>query len=192
MGRLTLLPTSKEQWHAIVKEAEEVNGDSLKDDIEFYLVSMLHHFMTQVHLASATVAEDYLSALQLPPYEQQKLLRKLGDTCLLLSGLYPERAIRRRVSLSYFVNLGKQAYSGASEVSSQESMSHLFAELDEQFVALMDVLHCLREMSGVEQQLSLLQAEELWRTTRSRHALKVLKEYTDGFIPILFHHHGSG
>jgi hypothetical protein len=40
----------------------------------------------------------------------------------------------------------------------------------------------MRELTGKEFGISPLQAEELWRTTRSRHALEVLRRYAKGYF----------
>jgi len=70
----------------------------------------------------------------------------VGDRCLLISGFYPELAERRRVQLSYFMDLGRGAYAQlAEEVSA--ALKALFEELARGFAELVRVLFELRGLS---------------------------------------------
>ncbi len=109
-------------------------------------------------------------------------MRDVGDKCLLFSGLFPARAEKHRVAVSYYVELGRQAYHLVSVNLRHPETARLFKELKGQFVKLMDTLQCMRELAGEDQALSLLQAEELWRNVHSTHALKILQRCVKGFL----------
>jgi hypothetical protein len=92
---LILENTEVAQWHSLVRQAEEEYGSYLDESMESYLVFTLMRFMKDQDLATQAVALDQL--------------RDIGDQCLLLSGLYPKRAERRLVRVSYYVNIGRAA-----------------------------------------------------------------------------------
>lgn len=145
MNRIYLEPSAEGQWLALVDDARRLSGFSLEESMENYLVLTLDHFTTEIKLASSVLAVDFLSALTVPSANNANILRDVGDQCLILSGLFPERALKKRVSLNYFISLGKGAY---STISHQEK-SHpfdpeLFYQLSINFVGLMDVLHHMR------------------------------------------------
>jgi len=103
-------------------------------------------------------------------------LRDVGDKCLIFSGLFPGIARKRLVPISYFVNIGRSAYLSLSEENTSNSLSSLFLQLHQSFVLLMDVLQSTREINNPETfSLDLLQAEELWRETNSKHAKQLLE-----------------
>lgn len=134
---------------------------------------------------------EYLSAQQLLGTRRHEELRDVGDKCLLYSGLFPERAIRKRVSVSYFVNIGQSAYSCVADmVHPEHDHAQLYDALTNQFVSMMDLLQCMREMGGDDQRLSLLQAAELWQDTGSRQALRTVQKSCDGFVPPSFSKRG--
>lgn len=177
MDRLILHPTVLAQWHALVKDAEASADIHLTEKIESYLVFLLVRFMQSPEITRTVVADEFLAGVNQLGSQRLQSLRDIGDKCLLLSGLFPGRARKRQVRISYFVKLGQNAYFMLSSQRHKE-MAHLFFELSEQFVYLMDILHTMPEVEGKVDSLDLLQAEELWTDTNSIHALRSLKRKT--------------
>lgn len=143
-----LEPTEHAQWLALVAEAQTMSGYDFPDPLENYLVLTLDYFTREHHrLTSSVIAVDLLEGVQLSGSAKSTLLRNVGDQCLLLAGLFPERALRKNVSLDYFINMGKQAYTLLAEVNSAPHIDQeLFSELSHNFVGLMDVLHTIRQI----------------------------------------------
>lgn len=179
MGELILHPTSLAQWYELVNEAELQFGNRLNTDLENYLVLMLQRFSNKPELASSVLGLDFLESLDTWGTTRLEKLRDVGDKCLIFSGFFPGRADRRRVTLSYFVELGRKAYNHLSSLEKPNLTVQLYAALRDYFVYLMDVLFSVRELSGEESPLSLMQAEDLWRKTGSRYALSILKRHND-------------
>jgi len=181
MGQLVLQPTVTASWHALVSEAEFACGQTMSEDLESYLVFLLQRFTTQPDVAARVLALDYLRGINQMGQVRQDRLREVGDTCLLFSGLFPERVERLGVSVDYFVDLGRQAYATLAELQGLlPTASSTYRTLTIHFVSLMDLLHTMRELGGDDCQLSPLHAAELWQATGSRHALQTLKRYTQG------------
>jgi hypothetical protein len=183
MTALLLEPTTLAQWHALVNEAEQAADQRLDESLESYLVFLLMRYTTEPGLAARVMAMDYLKAMQESGQQRGYQLREVGDHCLLLSGLFPQRAERLRVRIGYFVDLGRSAY---AELSS--SLSHGAAQLYESlamgFVALMDTLHAIRQLGAAQPCFNALQAYDLWQDTGSSRARSTLTGYTRG-TPIL-------
>lgn len=178
MGELILQPTSLAQWYELVNEAEIQFGNRLTTDLENYLVIMLERFSNKPDIVSSILGLDFLQSLDTLGRMRLEKLRDVGDKCLIFSGFFPGRADKRRVTLSYFVELGRQAYSYLASLQKQNlTVQQLYAELRDYFVYLMDVLFSVRELSGEESPLSLMQAEDLWRKTGSRYAFTILKRH---------------
>lgn len=182
MAEFLLHPTTTAQWHALVNEAQDAAHQDLDESLESYLVFLLMRFATQPEVAGRVLALDYLQAMRDSGHQRANQLRDLGDHCLLFSGLFPERADRLRVRISYFVNLGRGAYGELSNTVTQ-SAAELYEHLAEGFIALMDTLHAMRELGSAQARLSPLHAYELWHDTGSRHARETLYSYTRG-VPL--------
>lgn len=182
MDILSLHPTPTAEWKALVEEAKLKNSYSLTEDMESYLVFLLMRFVENPEIAYRIMAMDFLKSFDQLKTERSISLRNIGDTCLLFAGLFPGRAERRRVRISYFVRLGQMAYSSLSE-ERKNHLTQLFADLAEHFVVLMDIMHCMRELNEQGAGLDLKQAEELWNDTKSLHSLNLLKKATPDYIP---------
>lgn len=178
MSDLILEPTAKATWHRLIREAEERSGCRLDESSESYLVFLLMRYLQRPDLVRSVLALRFLHALRAHGRVREERLQEVGDQCLIYAGLFPEQAERRRVRLSYFVNLGQGAYSGAAEQASAASAA-LFTGLAGAFVHLMDVLRATRQREH-EALLSALEAAERWGETGSDLGRRELAAYTDG------------
>lgn len=148
MSTFKLEPTKTAEWQALVAEALFESHYNLDESLEFYLVITLDSFTTDKDLINSVVAIDYLEAIDLSRKLAGDKLRSVGDHCLVLSGLFPERILRKNVSLNYFINIGKQAYKIVATHNLLLAYdADLFHKLSDNFVGLMDVLHTMRQMS---------------------------------------------
>lgn len=181
MERLIIYPNSLAQWHALVEEARRMSDISLNEDLESYLVFLLMRFAQHPEIVNCVLAPDYLQNIKRHRKENQQTLKDIGDKCLLFSGLFPGIAKHRLVRISYYVKLGQSAYCSLSE-SHTNALAKFYADLGYQFVSLMEVLQSIRELDPKTQVLDLLEAESLWADTKSKHALKILQQKTNGFL----------
>ncbi len=182
METLLVQTSATAEWLALVNDAQNAAARPLDEELQSYLVFLLVRFTERPELAGSVLGLEYLQSQHLHGRMQQDQLRDVGDKCLLYSGLFPRRAERRRVKISYFVELGRSAYSQLAE-RLQHSTADMYHHLSATFVPLMDVLHAIREMSDPEGRLQPLHAYDLWRDTGSTHALRSLRDDRDA-LPI--------
>ena len=182
MTELVLQPTETAHWHALVNEAQCAVACQLEESLESYLVFLLIRFTRRPDMLTRIMASDYLESQQNGKvYEAQ--LRDVGDHCLLLSGLFPIQAERRRVSPGYFVDLGRRAYAEIAERGLHISHA-LYADLAREFVMLMDTLQAIRNLSASnDARLSPLQAYDQWLSTGSLQAFNQLCSQS-GAVPL--------
>lgn len=184
MKRLKIGVTPLAAWVALVKDAERASGEKLDEQLESYLVFLLQRFASKPDIALAVFALDYLDSHGQQGALQQEQLRDVGDKCLLFSGLFPERATRRHVTVSYFIDMGQNAYHALAGLQQKHVVyAQLFKALEQHFVRLMDTLQCMRELAGEGAGITPLLAEEIFHHTNSRHAREILKRYTDA-LPV--------
>lgn len=174
MQNIITYPTSMAQWQALINEATVDAHIRLNADLESYLVFLLMRFSTKPEIAQSVLAIDFLSAFDEHVVDRSGQLQLVGDKCLLLAGLFPGRAARKHVRISYFIRLGRSAYSSLSYVSTP-SWAGLFNDLSDAFVPLTDVLLTARSMNPTSA-LTPLQAEELYSDTHSSAAKRALPE----------------
>lgn len=180
MEPLVLQPTSTAQWHSLINEAIHSSGIQLQEDLESYLVFLLMRYIGHNQLTTSLLALEFLNAYQLNNLEG---LRNVGDKCLLFSGLFPGRALRRKINIDYYIKLGKSAYGSLGKIK-QKQMAKLYIHLSQEFVSLMDVLHFIREMTATKEAITMLQLFELWDERESVYALHKLKTITNQSLPV--------
>jgi hypothetical protein len=140
-------PNKTAEWYELIKETQTHTGIYFEDNIENYLVLTLSQFMKEVHIVGPPIAIDYLKSLKRPSSIANQKLRKVGDRCLLISGLFPEHADKINVSVTYFIEIGQQAYITLSERVNVKLDPKLFYELGLQFIDIKEVLSAMRRIS---------------------------------------------
>ena len=176
MSDLLLHPTNMAQWQQIICAAQNKRSISLCEAQESYLVFLLMRFVSKPELASSVVGLDFLNAMHERGHMRRQLLREIGDKCLLLAGLFPGRAQRKRVRISYFVALGQSAYAELAQIQDD------FIRMAEGFVTMLEVLHAVRPSQAMANQLTPLAAHDLMQDLDSQCGKSALAEYTDGFV----------
>lgn len=177
MGVLLLQPTTTAQWQSLVKDAESSSNLRLNNELESYLVFLLGYYNRRPDIANSVLAKEFLNGITEKHARQRECLREVGDKCLLFAGFFPEQAEKKRVKIKYFIELGQTAYVQVASLSKAGSAS-LYNALSCDFISLMEILHAIRGLSDPANELSPLQALELWTDVKSQHALTVLRRHT--------------
>jgi hypothetical protein len=132
-----------ELWQALVRESARAGGVTLDELQESYLVLVLLRYQGDDTLLARVQALDWLDAFGLPPSARSDALRDVGDRCLLVAGLFPGLAERRRVSVDYFVDLGRGAWREVAACN-RAGYAALFAQLQEGYRGLVRTLEAMR------------------------------------------------
>jgi hypothetical protein len=133
-----------ELWQALVHDAGARAGTPLDEMRESYLVFVLLRYQRDDSLLVRTQALEWLTAQACSGTQRADALRDVGDRCLLIAGLYPGLAERRRVGTDYFIDLGRGAYHEAAEAS-RNAYAALFEQLARSYRELVRILRCVRE-----------------------------------------------
>ncbi len=141
-------PTRIAEWKELVTEGQEKSGFRLTEPVENYVVITLDANTANSQLSSSVIAIDFLNNIHIHSVKNSQTLRFIGDQCLILAGLFPDRAKRKNVSENYFRHLGENAYYVLSFASSPTKLDRtLFYQLFENFAELIKVLQAMREFS---------------------------------------------
>lgn len=152
----------------------------------YYVVSLLSEFVHLGHPgAQDAVASNeplgikLLRALHSNGSLQRVGLRQVGDASLFISGFFSDSLRRSLVDVDYYVSLGGYAY--RSLVTTEETLSPIFAELSDKFVAFVDVLSDVSARTSLTNDADLLRLYEKWMRTGSRRNGNLLAER--GIVP---------
>jgi hypothetical protein len=181
MSSLIVEPTAKAAWYRVVIEAKQRASCELDEATESYLVFLLMRYLQRPDLVRSVLALRFLRASQDTGRSRSDAMQDVGDQCLIYAGLFPEQAHRRRVRVTYFIDLGRAAYDAVADGTTR-GYARLYSDLAEAFVPLTDVLRALRADEGRPLHDALLAAEH-WAETGSPAALHELGRYTDS-VPV--------
>lgn len=174
---LLIQPSSLSQWQALLSEAQVAAAITLQEDLESYLAFMLMRFCQHPEMAKSAVGLEFLMALDSLSGLQEHKLQEVGDKCLIFSGLFPENAHKRRVSMNYYIELGQTAYgmlSTKNHLPEKQGTCELYTSLSHGFVGMRDVLDAMRD-SDSNRSNDLLAYFDLWQKFKSEYALKKLQ-----------------
>lgn len=143
MTELIDQPTQTALWQELIQKAQDRADTPLEEMLESYLIFVLMRHSADARLGHRLMAMEFLQSQAAVGTERRDGLRDVGDQCLLIAGLFPERAKRRRVPVSYFIDLGSSAYRDLSEAM-RAGIAELYAELSEAFEDLVRVLLAAR------------------------------------------------
>ena len=111
---------------------------------EYYLVGLLDSYASaQRRLPSEALA---LKLLRTDGPERTLELKEVGDSSLVVTGLFPASIQRTPVPPAYFHGLGKAAYRELSSRFSRSVLSEIYDELSVEFGSFVQVLATARDL----------------------------------------------
>lgn len=168
----------------LIQSAAEAKRPQLSPALISYVTDVLVDFHETAKLfaqagVKVPVLADMLSdALEADLYRKISLLRKMGDTSLMVSGYFPESLARRTIDLSYYQKMGEIAYSQLGALTSDRS---IFEDLSYHFVHLSRLIGDVAETIAPKG-YDLLKLIEIYMKTGSDRALEKLKRR--GVVPL--------
>lgn len=103
-----------------------------------------------------------------------RILQKLGDTALFITGVFADSLNRKIVDVDYYIAMGGSAYSSVSSTMGSRFQDRagqkLFDELTEKFVAFVDVLAEVCEQANFNNNSDVMRLYEVWIRTGSKRA----------------------
>lgn len=113
--------------------------------------------------------------------ERNRIMQRMGDVALFVSGLFSESFSRRLIDIDYYIAMGSNAYgylSGSMRGTARgDAFCTIFEELSINFGRFVDVLSELGDSAMVSNHADILREYELWLATGSRRARNRLRRY---------------
>ena len=160
----------REFFRDLLSRAIENQRARVQPFTELYLVNLLHEFLAAealyVQADDGTWQQKPLAFLLKEALEEAgparlRLLRRLGDTSLFISGFFPDSLARRSslVDVDYYIAMGGRAYDAVARQAAERS---LWEELAEKFRLLVDLLNEVSERTLASSDAGLIRLYERW------------------------------
>lgn len=143
-------------WVDLLKEGQRRARVSLTETEESYTVFMLQRFTRKTDLLALTLALAFLEHEQEPAMQRQDSLWETADTGLLVAGLFPERAKRKNVSVSYFTDMSQICFFELASIC--DRLKHpgeacMYREIGAGVERVAYVLYCTRRKNTTMQEI---------------------------------------
>lgn len=148
--------TQTELWIDLLKEGQKRSHVTLSEDEESYLCMMLQRFVRNADITATVLAIEYLESQNKGRAERRAMLSQVADIGLLLAGLFPERATRKNVSVSYFTTMSQACFfelSGVCEAMRQLALARQYHNIGNAVEKLAYVLYCMRRRNTTVREL---------------------------------------
>ena len=125
----------------MVDKAIQSQHVQISDEAIFYLIDVMSSAIKSSHKQdNRALAERFNLALQDPSRTRRiKEFKTLGDSSLIIAGIWWQSLLRKIIGVDYYVEIGKRSYQKAGEAS-PNNLSELFEELADNFNNLVNVL----------------------------------------------------
>ena len=181
------VPSLQEFFRDSVDAAMASNKVAVDDHTAHYVVNLLTVFVRSEALYDQMPPGPRLQPLALmladaaeaSGDERNMALRRLGDVALFVAGFMADCLDRSPVGINYYVRMGGGAYhclSASLPASTRgRAIAPVYAELAARCVDLVDVLTEVRHLAGSSRDRDILRLYELWLTTGSQRAARLLR-----------------
>ena len=120
-------------FYDAVKETQSTTGYELPEHLEAYVVMLLASFVEKPdYLPNNSFAETYLLLIQ----KNSPNIKELGDTCLFVTGVFPQYKNNRGLNVDYFSSIGSNSYLQVAEMMN----TNLFLDLGSKFSYVRDFI----------------------------------------------------
>ena len=186
-GKVLFAASVHDFFRQIVSLALENQRATVQQATELYLANLLGGFVQTESLLfrddNGTLHQRPLALLLKDALDAEettaraRLLRRLGDTSLFVSGMFSECLNRSAVDVDYYIEMGGRAYDALGEVAARRGAERsLWDELSEKFSQLVEVLNEVAERTLLNSDMGLVRLYEKWMKTGSARVGVMLRE----------------
>ena len=149
----------------------------------FYLVNLLAEFSATEELyedADRPLALIYGRAMEKSGPERVRILKKLGDYALYISGYFSDSLSGKAVDVDYYIAMGSNAYGSVSQLMRAQPRGDVFGpvfhELSGRFPTYVDVLAEVSENTASGNEKDVMRLYDLWLRTKSKRCETILRK----------------
>lgn len=186
----------REFFRESVEQAISKQKLSVTDQTAHYVVNLLTLFSRSERFFSHDTGRRSFEPLALllsranesrSEEERNSALQRLGDMALFVSGFFSQSIEHSAVDRGYYADMGGHAYEWLSNnirgTLRGRTFGHVFSELSDSFVNIVDVLNEISEQNRVTSAQDAMRLYKTWKNTGSRRAARLLKELGIATLP---------
>lgn len=158
MSRIDTHCSLESYFEGLLRDALDAEQVAVPDDTFTYVLHLVGDFSSPDALRAPEGRDEpgtpglvwlYQAAREAAPSHRFDAYRRLGDVALVVAGFFGPHVERSRslVSLDYYVEMGRSAYSAAAALGARTGFEHLLADLSRRFGSMVEVLTRVAEQT---------------------------------------------
>lgn len=143
-------------WVDLLKEGQDRAHVNLSETEESYTALMLQRFVRRADLTTITFSLAFLEHEHETPVRRQDSLWETADASLLVAGLFPERARKKNVSVSFFTDMSQICFFELANICDRlrhPGEAGTYREIGTGVERVAYVLHCTRRRNPTVQEI---------------------------------------
>lgn len=183
---LTLLITPQSYFKEVLVDACDKRKINPAPFTMSYLVDLLGSFLKSKSLFSVeadngvrrreTLAELYLESQNVEAKkEKQRLLKRLGDVSLYVSGFFGDSLKKKAIDIDYYIQLGGVAYNHLAAIAPSD-IEETYLDISNNFTGYVDVLTLVSQKAFTQSNKDVLRLYDKYLKTQSKLARDQLIE----------------
>lgn len=182
--QLTVATDVREFFRETVDLVRSRQRLDVRPETEIYLVNLLVDFSSTEQLyakdggrvSGEPLAFMLLRAIEAPPPERARQLRRMGDTALYVSGFFSDSLQRQLVDVDYYASMGGRAYDALGEMNRGGQLGQVFGELAAKFLRVVELLAEISERALCTSNAGILRLYERYVRTGSERLRRLLED----------------
>lgn len=180
---MDIIQSPKEFFTSIVDEAAQGRSMQTLPMSRSYIAELMYNYVWVTNLfeeqddgklAQKTLAEQYLTANQSPSPIREKMLKRLADSSLYISGFFGDSLKRKVVDIDYYIDMGCTAYDSLARQIEEEMVAQVYKEISGRFLEFVDLLTVISQKIMTQSDLDLLRLYDRYVLTGSSLAKEQL------------------
>ena len=176
--------SSKSFFFEMINESKIKVKFQPSETASYYLVDLMDSFLYSApsveeidkESKSKTLAESFLNATSSYDKCKIKLLKKLADTTLYVSGFFGDSLNRKLIDIDYYINMGETAYETLAKSINESTFSELYMEFAQKFMNFVELLTYISLKVNLQSDEDVLRLYEKYLVTGSTLAKNKLIE----------------
>lgn len=189
-----LLMSPEEHFTEVLQEACKERRIKPFPLLETYLVHLLKHYLNSKNLfmpfqedsvekPPESLAELYLTAMNMEPPKNREIMKVLADRTLYISGFFGDSLQRKIVDIDYYANIGSAAYHNLAVWTKEDNIASVYKAISTKFFDYVEVLSYISEKSAIQTDQNVLRLYERYIKTGSELAREKLTSMGISTVP---------
>ncbi len=164
---LIVVPSAELFFYELITQSIDHQDIDVSDPATHYVTTLLAHRLVHIDKTDndfgTTIVEILNKSLENPD-KRNKLMRDIGETALVITGMFYDHLLRRRISSTYYVEMGQQAYQTLAG-STHPPHAPVYGELARKFPGIVRVLNEVADKTMYHRDEDLARIYTAWMQT---------------------------